>query len=73
MSSGLTLTNLIISIWVACIAGVKRGGVGWGVRKKRRREEKMERGSLLLFLTLLILPGLPPLAPVTQASVWGIS
>ena len=73
MSSGLTLTNLIISIWVACVAGVKRGGGGWGVRKKRRREEKMERGSLLLFLTLLILPGLPLLAPVTQASVWGIS
>ena len=54
MSNGLTLTGLIISIWVACVVGVKRGvgGVGRGVRKKRRREEKKERGSLLLFLTL---------------------
>ena len=65
MSNGLTLTDLIISIWVACVAGVKRGGGD----KKRRREEKKERGSLLLFLTL---HPLLPLAPVTQAGVWGI-
>ena len=57
MSNGLTLTDLIISIWVACVAGALKeewggGGGAWGVRKKRRREEKKERGSLLLFLTL---------------------
>ena len=56
MSHGLTLTDLIISIWVACVAGALKeewgGGGAWGVRKKRRREEKKERGSLLLFLTL---------------------
>ena len=28
MSNGLTLTDLISSVWVACVAGVKRGGGG---------------------------------------------
>ena len=30
MSNGLTLTGLIISIWVACVVGVKRGVGGVG-------------------------------------------
>ena len=37
MSNGLTLTDLIISIWVgvSVFAGVKRGVGGGGVKKKR--------------------------------------
>ena len=51
MSNDLTLTDLIISIWVACVADVKRGGGGgWGVRKKRRREEKRRGDPFFAFL-----------------------
>ena len=71
MSNGLTLTDLMIIIWAACVAGVKRaGGVG-GVRKKRRREEK-RRGDPFFSFLLSAPPPAPPLAPVTQASVGGI-
>ena len=52
MSNGLRLTDLIISIWVACVAGVKRGGR----ESKKEKEGGKERGSLLLFLTLHPLP-----------------
>ena len=63
MSNGLTLTDLIIIIWAACVAGVKGAGGGVGrVRKKRRRGEKKEGGPLLLFLTLRHAP--PPPHPL---------
>ena len=41
MSNGLTLTDLITSIWVACVADVKRGGVG----SKKEKKEEGEKGE----------------------------
>ena len=40
MSNGLTLTDLIISVWVACVAGVKRGG-----EERVSKKEKKEGGK----------------------------
>ena len=44
MSNGLTLTDLIISIWVACVAGVKRGGEVGGSKKEKKEGGKKGEG-----------------------------
>ena len=57
MSNGLRLTDLIISIWVACVAGVKRVGWGGGEKEKKEGGKKGEGIPSSLFYT----PPSPPL------------
>ena len=48
MSHGLTLTDLIISIWVACVAGALKeewGGGGRGVGSKKEKKEGGKKGE----------------------------
>ena len=49
MSNGLTLTDLIISIWVACVAGALKeewgGGGGRGVGSKKEKKEGGKKGE----------------------------
>ena len=47
MSNGLTLTDLIISIWVACVAGAlkEEWGGGGGVGSKKEKKEGGKKGE----------------------------
>ena len=72
MSNGLTLTDLIISVWVACVAGVKRRGGGERVSKKEKKEGGKKGEGIPSSLSYT--PPPPPLLrlPATQTSVRAI-
>ena len=72
MSNDLTLTGLIISIWVDCVAGALKEEWGGGVGSKKEKKEggKKRRGDP--FFSFLHSTPSTPLAPATQASVLAI-
>ena len=67
-SNGLTLTDLIISVWAACVAGVKRGGRGVGSKKEKKEGGKKGEG---IPSSLSYTPSLHPLS-ASRRLVFGV-
>ena len=70
MSNGLTLTDLIISIWVACVAGALKEEWG-GVGSKKEKKEGGKKGEGIPS-SLSYTPPPPPLQRLPRRLVFGL-